>query len=615
MCGINGFNFHDEALVIKMNDRLSHRGPDTAGVYCADGISLGHRRLAIIDLSPAAAQPMHSSDGAAVIVFNGEIYNFQELKAELDAYHFKSNSDTEVILAAYQKWGRECVKKFNGIFAFGIWDKNKQELFCARDQFGVKPFYYYYDSEHFIFSSEIKGILAHRVTKNLDLDALNIYFRLLYVPAPLTPWQNIYKLPPAHYAVLKDTTLVITKYWKAGKFDYLEDRNEIKAAVAFTFKTAVERQLISDRPLGLYLSGGIDSTALLGVMSEKLQRPVQTFSVGFDVLPEQRGKFNADFNLAEKTSAYFQSDHHRITLSARDVIRDFEHVVWPADDLVSNHTQTAMFALSKLAKPSVAVVLAGDGGDELFAGYSRYYLNYLLDKIQLVPRWLRQNSGVVFLFSAVGKQDLYHKLNLPKGSARWLAFMAQKEVVVGGFLRPEFNNANVQAAFMQKNFFHTAAMSSTKQLQYADLQTWLVDDALNRGDRMSMAHGVEARVPFLDTDLVSLALAIPPRYMVGNRAGGKVLLKEALRDFIPDFVYNEPKRGFFSPVAKWLRGDLQEWAREILSSDYNKNTQDFFDFKAIETIFNKHVASEQYALNTLWSLLNFQVWYKLFNGN
>ena len=617
MCGINGFNFKDEPLLRQMLEQTKHRGPDDQGAWFDDHVSLGHNRLSIIDLSPAGHQPMKSIDGHLAITYNGELYNYRELRAELKgSYPFRTKTDTEVILAAYQKWGQGCVKKFNGMFALAIWDQEKQELFLARDQIGIKPLYYYWDGKRFIFSSEIKAILKHPLAPKLNHDALNMFFRLLYVPEPHTPWQNIYKFPPAHFAVVKNGQMQITRYWQIEKFDDLKDQEDIKSSIRQTITAAVKRQLVSDRPLGLYLSGGIDSTVLLGLMSEISGHKAQTFSVGF-ATDIQSEKYNADFAIAKKTSAYFGSEHTSLMMSARDVRDNFAKVVWQADDLVSNHTQPAMYILAQATKPHVAVALSGDGGDELFAGYDRYYLNHLIDRWQYLPAWLRNNFISQRFFNLAGKIDLFNKLNTLSGVDRLLLFMAQKETTLGQVLNPDFNRPGVTRDFFNKKFFaNSGALNpkdSTKALQYLDMQTWLLDDALNRTDRMSMAHGLEVRVPLLDKDLVELAMRIPAKYNMDSRTSGKKLFKEAMQEYLPDFVYNEPKRGFFSPMAKWLRGDLKDWAQEILSPDYNPAAQEYLDFKAIRTVFDSHLSGRQYALNTIWSLLTFQVWLKQFN--
>jgi len=618
MCGINGFNFLDKKLIHNMNELTKHRGPDDSGVFLDDNFSLGHNRLSIIDLSKNATQPMLDNDKNLVLVFNGEIYNFLELKKELGVfYNFRTNSDSEVILAGYKKWGKECVKKFNGIFSFAILNREKKELFLARDQLGIKPLYYYHSNNKFIFSSEIKAILTHRdIEKVLDKKALNIYFRLLYIPEPLTPWQNIFKLPPAHYLFVKNNQIFIEKYWSVENFDSFKDKKLAIDAVQKQFKKTVKKQLISDKPLGLYLSGGVDSTALLGVMSELMSKPVKTFSVGFDI-KEQANKYNADFILANKTAKHFNSEHHKVILRAIDVKETMDKIVWHMDDLTSNHTQAPMFMLSNFVKSEVDVVLSGDGGDELFTGYDRYYLNYILDRFQLIPEFMRNNFFAQQSFKLFNKNTLYKKINMPQGAERWLAFMSQKEDVVGKFLNRDFNQNTQTLDFVKNKFFDNNTinykMSSTKLLQYLDIKTWLLDDALNRSDRMSMAHSVEQRVPFLDKDMVELAMSIPSKFNINNGHSGKEVLKQALNDYIPSYIYNQPKRGFFSPMAKWLRSDLNDWAYEILSPNYNKSAKEFFNFKEIKIILDKHMSGEEYALNTIWSLINFQIWYKLFN--
>ncbi len=618
MCGINGFTFKDEALLDRMLQTTKHRGPDDQGAWFGENISLGHNRLSIIDLSAAGHQPMASASGNLIITYNGELYNFQELKQELAGrYDWRTKTDTEVILAAYQIWGYECVKKFNGMFAFAIWDKNRQELFLARDQMGIKPLYYYGDGTRFIFSSEIKGILCHPVERKLNHKAANIFFRLLYVPEPMTPWENIYKLPAAHYAVVRAGAVETKRYWQIYSFDVLKDKTQIKEQIRQTFTRAVSRQLVSDKPLGLYLSGGIDSTALLGAMSAISPHPVRTFSVGFDI-KEQWDKYNSDFKLAKRSSQWFGSEHHEILIGPRDIKDNFEKVVWHADDLVTNHTQPTMYTLAVAAKKNVDVFLTGDGGDEIFAGYDRYYLNTWLSRLQFIPRAWRRNWLSEQLFKWRGKSDLYEKMNTESFIDRWAVFMLQKEAWVARFLKPDFNNGQITKKVIGAKFApgggRVFPKDLTKGLMYADLTTWLVDDALNRGDRMSMAHGLEARVPFLDIDLVSLAMDIPARFNLGSRQQGKRLLREALKEYIPDFIYNEPKRGWFSPVAKWLRGDLRDWAEAILSPGYNESAGEFLDFAAINDIWQKHLNGEKYALNTIWSLLTWQVWYRKFYG-
>jgi len=347
MCGINGFNFSDEKLIQSMNDKIRHRGPDDRGYFVDQHISLGHNRLSIIDLSKRGHQPMMSHDKNYIITYNGELYNYLAIKKDLVAkgYKFQSDTDTEVILNAYIDAGADCLKKFNGIFALAIWDKKNQELFVARDQFGIKPLVYYHKDNKFLFSSEIKGILAHEVDKDLDFDSLNLYFRFLYVPGPQTIFKHIKKLAPGHYLIWKNNNLTIWRYYEIpqlkSNLNFIEARDQVRR----TFDESVKRQLVSDRPLGLFLSGGIDSTAILGSMSQVVKHQIKTFTVKFDVDVEE-DKFNTDSYLAKRSSDYYHTEHHELLVTPSDVRNNLEQVIYHMDDLVANHTQTATYLLS-----------------------------------------------------------------------------------------------------------------------------------------------------------------------------------------------------------------------------------------------------------------------------
>ncbi|MEK7083816.1 MAG: asparagine synthase (glutamine-hydrolyzing), partial [Patescibacteria group bacterium] len=325
MCGINGFNFRDERLIREMDDATKHRGPDDEGVFLSNHWSLGHNRLSIIDLSAAGHQPMVSRDKKFVITYNGELYNYLEMKKELEEKGcvFKSKTDTEVILYAYQEWGADCLTRFNGMFAFAILNTETEELFLARDHIGIKPLYYYHKGSRFVFSSEVKAILKHGLDAPLNYEALNIYFRLLYVPSPLTMWKNIFKLPPAHYALVsKEGSVKLARYWEFKNGPLLRDKESIKKNISELLHDSVKRQLMSDRPVGVFLSGGIDSTIITGIMST-LSEHVNTFSVGFETT-EQAEKYNSDFLVARRTAKHFNTKHHEYVISAQDVVNNLE---------------------------------------------------------------------------------------------------------------------------------------------------------------------------------------------------------------------------------------------------------------------------------------------------
>ncbi|MEK7516762.1 MAG: asparagine synthase (glutamine-hydrolyzing), partial [Patescibacteria group bacterium] len=515
----------------------------------------------------------------------------------------------EVVLAAYAEWGREAVKKLNGIFACAIWDRDRQELFLARDHIGVKPLYYFWDGNRFIFSSEIKGILEHGVPREIDLDSLNVYFRFLYVPAPRTIWKNIFKLPAAHTATLRGKDLAIAPFWKLSPGEPITAANA-REQIRALFRDSVKRQLISDRPLGVFLSGGIDSSAVLGAMREITPGTIKTFSVGFETDVEEE-KYNADFRLAARTAAHFGTEHHAVTITAMDVRDSFERVIYHMDEPVSNHIQPATYLLSRFAKQTVDVVLGGDGGDELFGGYDRYFYNAIVDRIRSLPAPLRHPAILRALGRATGKETLLSKVQTPPGLSRFLSFMGQKESVVGNFLRPEVNRpAAVAEAYAPH--FRDIQPDFTNQFMMADVATWLPDESLVRSDKLSMACALEERVPILDYRLAELAFRIPSRHKLESRRLGKKIFREALREFIPDFVLTEKKRGWFSPASKWVRGELYPFAKEILSPGYCRGTENFFDFSAIARILDDHRDIKAYGLNTIWALMTFQVWYALF---
>ncbi|MBI5045447.1 MAG: asparagine synthase (glutamine-hydrolyzing) [Candidatus Niyogibacteria bacterium] len=603
MCAINGFNFQDKNLILKMNAVTRHRGPDGTGVFFGEGVSLGHDRLSIIDLSMSAAQPMKNADGNLTIVFNGEIYNFQDIKKELGDYNFRTSSDTEVILAAYQKWGRDSVKKFNGIFAFAIWDAAKQELFLARDQIGVKPFYYYWDDKKFIFSSEIKAILEHDVPRVLNQEAFNHYLRVLYVPEPLTMFDGIKKLPPASRAVLKGGRLEIDTYWQLGRDNYITGSLK-EAAIDLRNKTcrAVERQLVSDRPLGIYLSGGIDSSVVLDCVA-KVRDNIDTFSVGFDLSDgEGREKFNQDFYLARKTAAYYRADHHEVMLSEQDVLDNLEKAIWHLDEPISNPTILAMMKLASFTKKTATVVLGGDGGDELFGGYDRYRMSLAATYYQRLPVPLRD---------ILNFNDRLGKLNIPSGVDRFALFMFQKDDILKRAVSEKFFHTGISKKFFEDKYFAGKSDKNFEELLMdADRRAWLPDFSLMMTDKASMSAGLEARVPFLDKELVEFAGKLPLKYKIGL-FNTKIILKEAFRGRIPDFLLRQPKRGWFSPGAKWLRRPkIYDVARSVLSADYCEATRPIFKWDEVSRILEDHKNSKEYNVTILWAILTFQIWVK-----
>jgi len=603
MCAINGFNFKNRGLVLKMNKVTAHRGPDGTGVFINGNISFGHNRLSIIDLSKQANQPMKSYDEKQIIVFNGEIYNFQELKKELKNYPFRTKSDTEVILAAYRKWGHSCVEKFNGIFAFAIWDRDNQELFLARDHIGVKPLYYFYHDKRFIFSSEIKAILKHDIPRHLNYEAFNHYLRILYVPQPLTMFKDIYKFPPASIGILKNNKLKIKKYWEPKKQEnYLKNKKEIVRQLQNKVFKSIKRQLISDRPLGIFLSGGMDSSIVLSIMAQ-IRGNIDTFSVGFDLSrEEEREKFNADFKLAKRTAKHYQTNHREVLVSPKDVVNKFEDVVWHMDEPISNPTAIARMKLAEFAKQKVDVVLGGDGGDELFGGYPRYRLSSIASLYQkLGPKLVRSLLG--------GINDKFNKLNKPAGIERFALFMFQKEPILSKVIKDNILDLNITKEFFESRYFINNIYKNLEEVfMETDRKTWLVDESLTQTDKMTMASALEERVPLLDKELIEFAGSIPIKYKI-SILDTKIIFKHAFRNQLPGFLFNQPKRGWISPGAKWLRyPEVYKMAQNILSKNYYKETESLFKWNNIQKILKNHYSKKEYNLTIIWALLMFQAW-------
>lgn len=609
MCGINGFNFRNEDLIKKMNSVTRHRGPDATGVYLGEQVSLGHNRLSIIDLDESANQPMRSNDGNLIIVFNGEIYNFKELKEELkDFYNFKTSSDTEVILASYQKWGYDCVKKFNGIFAFAIWDKSKKEIYLARDHVGVKPLYYFHKDSQFVFSSELKGILEHGVPRLLDMTAFNHWLRVQYVPEPYTMIKNIFKLPPASFTVFRNDNFEIKKYWQAGSGSYFnENKRELAERLRSEVAGAVKRQLISDRPLGVYLSGGFDSSIVLDCAVEVRGNDIHTFSTGFELsFNEENEKFNADFELAKKTAKFYGTNHHEVLLKESDVVDNFEKVVWHSDEPVPNPTTISMFTLANFTKQNADVVLGGDGGDELFGGYDRYRMSLAATYYQkLTHRKLRK---------LLSFEDRLKKLAVEKPIDRFALFLFQKDAILQKVINSQLLNLDLSKDFFEKKFFlQSGGLTAEELLMQTDRESWLVDHSLFLADRMAMSAGLENRVPLLDKELIEFASKIPLQHKLGLFKNKKIL-REAFKDRLPSHLFNQPKRGWFSPGAKWLRRpQIKDFAKEVLSASYHEPTTDLLKFNELNAVFENHCNKREYNLGILWALITFQIWAKLYD--
>ncbi len=607
MCGIVGYNNVSGNQLDTMIRLVKHRGPDDQGEYRDDHVSLGHTRLSIIDLSAAGHQPMIDEKTGVVIVYNGELYNFRELRDELKKRGVTcvSGSDTEVILKSYIAFGTDCLSKFNGIFAFAIWHPQKRELFVARDRLGVKPLYYYWDGTHFAFASEQSALLAlPQVRLELKPEALNVLLTLQFLPGDMSLLRNVYKLPAAHYAVLKDSHLELHRYWDVDTTTDTYHGQEAVRLIRTHIESAVTGQLISDRPVGVFLSGGIDSTLLLAMMKQHYDQKIPTFTVGFDYTDEQN-KFNQDLLLARQTSQLWGTDHHEVMISGAMVRDSFFDVVRHMGEPFYNATAFLAYWLSKTASQHVPVSLAGDGGDELFGGYPRYSLHARMRQFASLPRFAQTMIATAFFSDAMKKKWLPHQ-----EVDRYMGIKFDNRYQVEQILQPTKYQRNAGRDYMERHFFTESTHPDwQKYYMYVDLMTWMVDESLVRTDRMTMASGLEQRVPLLDHTLVELAFQISTKDKIrGDKR--KIIYKQAVEDLLPPHILHAPKRGWFSPAAKWLRGDMQPLARELLSSQYNPAMTELLNFGEINSMLEAHITGTRYNSNILWLLMTLQAWYK-----
>ncbi len=580
---------------------LTYRGPDADGIYLDEKISLGHNRLSIIDLSKSANQPMLDNKEELIIVFNGEIYNFQELKKELeDEYQFKTKSDTEVILAGYRKWGRNLAEHLNGMFAFAIWDKRNQSLLCARDRAGIKPFYYYWDGKKFIFASEMQALFTHSIPRKLNLKAFNHYLRVLYVPEPLTMIENISKLPPGHILIFKNNKIAIEAYDRAPIFPTKLSYGEAQGALKELVHQSVKRHLISDVPVGVYLSGGIDSSAVLSSMS-KFHQNIKTFTIGFELTgSEEKDKFNQDFLLAQRTADFFKTEHHSVIVSAKDALGSFETMTAHNSDPISNPTSIAMLLLAKFARKHVTVVLTGNSGDELFGGYDRYRIALLAYYYQKLPAFMRKMSNL---------DPKIRKLNYQSEVDLFAQFMFQKDELLKRVVKSGILEKDVYI----KEFFYDRYLSqcrgdASEYLMSVDQKSWLPDHFFMLSDKMSMASTLEERVPLADKELIAFARSLPRSYKL-DLFRTKKILKDAFKNDLPSFLFDQPKRGWFSPAAKWLRDpEFLKMVKERLSETYYAPTGSLFNWSEVNQILENHVSKKEYNLVIIWAILTFQSW-------
>lgn len=622
MCGIAGFslfNFNegDKATLDAMGQAIYHRGPDAGGTYIDDKIGLCHRRLAILDLTEAGSQPMFSADGNLVIVFNGEIYNFLEIRAELEAdgVTFKSHSDTEVILALYAKEGVNCLEKLNGMFAFALWDIREQQLFIARDRLGKKPLYYFSQDGRFAFGSEIKAILAlNGIPRNIRLDAVYDFFAYQYVPDPKSIFQHIHKLPPAHYMVLNKDGFSIHEYWDVSfKNVSSESEESHKAQLKALLEKVTKQRMISDVPLGAFLSGGVDSSGVVAIMAQASETPVKTCTIGFN-----DEKFNeADF--AREIAEKYQTEHHEYTVH-QNVAERLEHIVSFFDEPFADPSLVPTFFVSELARKTVTVALAGDGGDEMFAGYEKYATDDIENKLRnKFPESVRKHifpslakaAGIVP--GSIGKKakSLLTSLSCDPAMGFYITNSMMTDETWNKLAKPEVK--------MQLEGYHPSQYTldmynkadgpdHLSKILYTDIKTYMTGDILVKVDRMSMANSLEVRAPILDYQIAEFAATLPAKekYRNGEK---KYLLKEVFKPFIPASLLYRKKMGFSTPLATWLQGELKQ-IFEITVFDSQAFNKYLFNRIELQSLWAEHQHGKRDNSTILWSILIFELWYK-----
>jgi asparagine synthase (glutamine-hydrolysing) len=624
MCGIAGFFEPEERLspaeqrnvLAQMCNVIEHRGPDDEGFFVEDGVALGMRRLSIIDLF-TGRQPISNEDGMVWIVFNGEIYNYRELRDDLirRGHTFKTNTDTETIIHLYEEEGEACVTRLRGMFAFAIYDKRNRKLFIARDRVGVKPLHYALAGNRLVFGSEIKSLLQHPlVPRAVNLEAISDFLSFSYVPDPHTAFRGIRKLPPGHTLTFKDGFLVTRCYWD---FNYPEQEPDVKVEseeyyierLRELIAESVRMRLMSDVPLGAFLSGGIDSSAVVAMMARAMNRPVKTFSIGFTESSHD------ELHYARIAARHFNTDHHEFIVTP-DVCRVVEEIVWHHDEPFADMSSVPTYIVSKMAREHVTVVLSGDGGDELFAGYERYLIDRQRQRFERVPGFFRRNlmlRASRWLPRHVYGKNYLRNVALDPG-ARYIDSIScfdedKKQLLLSNEFRRTLARYNATDRFI-KLFAAPGSPERLDHLLYLDSKTYLPGDIMTKVDRMSMAHSIEAREPLLDHKLIEFAQQIPALFKLrGSQT--KSILKKAMRGIIPDEIIHRPKQGFGVPMQKWFKEDLREMVMDTLT-DSRTRQRGYFDQRVVGAILREHLSGRRDNSRHLWSLLMLELWHRAF---
>ncbi len=620
MCGIAGCNRNDRALAERMAEAIRHRGPDQCGTYCAEGVSLAHRRLSIIDLSEQGRQPMANEDGALQLVFNGEIYNFRELRDRLTArgHVFRSHTDSEVLLHAYEEYGKDAVLHLRGMFAFALWDGRRRELFLARDRIGIKPLYYYAANGAFVFASEIKAILQDpTVPRELNPQALYDYLGFEFVPAPDTMFRHIRKLPAGHRMTVANGQAQPEPYWDLSFRDAASRPRSVEDAaeqLRERLDEAVASHLVSDVPLGVFLSGGLDSSAIVAMMRRHISGPLRTFSVGY---PD---KSFSELDYAKQVADTFETEHHVLMLDAISP-DDVETALWHLDEPMTDLSSIPLLLACRQARQHITVCLSGEGGDESFAGYDRFKASRINRAWAWLPRFLREGLILPLAGRLPDRPKKKDPLNMLKRLAEGAALPAD-----GRHLRWQyFSNARQDRELFRADFRAELNMDPFRRVRdyadacdaddeinreiYLDTRFMMTDSVLMKVDKMSMAHSLEIRVPLLDHPLVEFAASLPGDWKLkGLRT--KHVFREALKGILPENIVNRGKQGYSLPVKHLLRDQLKETMLTLLNE--SPLVRETTNQACVQRLIREHLAARHNHNHVLWGLMNLALWHRRF---
>jgi asparagine synthase (glutamine-hydrolysing) len=622
MCGIAGIFYFDRTRRVeperlaRMTDAIAHRGPDDCGYFVEGPVGLGHRRLSIIDLA-GGRQPIGNEDDSVMIVFNGEVYNYADLTTELTkrGHRFKTRSDTEAMVHAYEEYGDACVDHFRGMFGFAIWDRRQRRLLVARDRLGVKPIYYYVGDGFLAFASEVKALFElFEVPREMDPQALEMYLALRYVPGPGTMFKGIEKLQPGHRLIADEHGARVERYWDL-RFEVAQ-RTDAEHLQQFQelFEEAVRLRMIAEVPVGVFLSGGIDSSAVLAKMSQLTAgHAVKSFAVGYRGDDPADGAEN-EFAYARLAAQALGAEHHEYHLTA-DQFRDFiPDLVYRLDEPLADPSTIPLYFLSRLAREHITVVLSGEGSDEILGGYGIYGRMRLLDRLyQASPRMA---AALFPRLAAMAPNEITRRYLRLAGLPLAARYRGVSKGMAGELmaqLAPDMTWPPVALESLFARYYDAVpGASALNRMLYADTKVWLPDDLLLKADKMTMANALELRVPFLDHKLVEYAATLPEHLKISGGVG-KVILRKAMRGVLPSAILDRPKKGFPVPTRAWFKTPLAGFAREVLL-DPRSACRSHFEPKVIDRLLGEHARGQAHWEQEIWTLLVFEHWHKAFMG-